>query len=102
MVNQKIQIRFGLVLDSARRERPAKRRAAEEGDELASFHSITSSARNVTDGGIVRFSAFAAFMSIKSSNLAGCSTGRSAGFAPLKILSMYSAARRWVASKLGP
>src|SRR5262249_39252601 len=91
-----------LALLRARQHRPPSYRAAEQRDELAPLHSITSSARNVTDGGIVRFSAFAAFMSIKSSNLAGCSTGRSAGFAPLKILSMYSAARRWVASKLGP
>jgi hypothetical protein len=40
-------------------------------------------------------SAFAAFMLMISSNLVGCSTGRSAGFAPSNILSMvYSAARR--------
>ena len=30
----------------ARRERPRRRRAAEERDELAAFHSITSSARS--------------------------------------------------------
>jgi hypothetical protein len=34
----------------ARRERPS-RRAAEKGDEIASFHSITSSATASSDGG---------------------------------------------------
>src|SRR4051812_47150536 len=36
------------------------------------------------------------------SNLVGCSTGRSAGFAPRKILSTISAARRHKAGKFGP
>ena len=35
----------------ARRERPRRRRAAEQRDELAPFHSITSSARASSDGG---------------------------------------------------
>ena len=39
-------------------------------------------------------SAFAVFRLITSSNLVGCSTGRSAGFAPLKILSTKAADRR--------
>jgi hypothetical protein len=38
----------------ARRERPPGSRAAEERDELAAFHSITSSARASTPGGIVK------------------------------------------------
>src|SRR5205823_1908924 len=41
-----------------RRERP-RCRAADERDELAPFHSITSSARSRKDSGIVRPSAFA-------------------------------------------
>ena len=48
---------------------------------------ITSSARPSSDGGIVRPSALAVLRLITSSNLVGCSTGRSAGLAPLRILS---------------
>ena len=42
-----------LALLRARRERP-RRRAAEERDELAALHSITSSARASSEGGTVR------------------------------------------------
>ena len=45
---------------------------------------MTSSARFSTDCGTLRPSAFAALSLITSSNLVGCSTGRSAAFAPLK------------------
>ncbi len=62
--------------------------------EVATFHSITSSARVRRLGGISRPSAFAVFKLITSSYLVGCSTGRSAGFAPLKILSTKTADRR--------
>ena len=48
---------------------------------------MTSSARDSTDGGIVRPSAFAALRLTVSSNLKGCSTGSWAGLAPLRILS---------------
>ena len=50
-------------------------------------YSITSSARARIEGGTVRPSAFAVFKLNTSSNLVGCSIGRSAGFAPLRILS---------------
>lgn len=50
-------------------------------------HSTTWSARNRSDGGIVRPSAFAALMLITNSNLVGCSMGKSAGLAPRRILS---------------
>ena len=50
-------------------------------------HSITWSARCRIDRGIVRPSAFAVLMLITNSNFVGCSTGRSAGLAPFKILS---------------
>src|SRR5262249_22661024 len=53
----------------ARRERPRGRRTAEQGDELASLHSITSSARARKDSGIVRPIAFAALTLTTSSNL---------------------------------
>jgi hypothetical protein len=50
-------------------------------------YSITSSARTSNEGGTVRPSALAVFMLMMSSNLVGCSTGRSAGLAPLRNLS---------------
>src|SRR5262249_5295506 len=43
----------------ARRERPRRRRAAEQRDEGAALHSITSSARSRKDSGIVNPSALA-------------------------------------------
>src|SRR5262245_53953639 len=72
---------------SARHERPRDRRAAEQSDELASRHSITSSARNRRVGEIVMPSALAVFRLTASSNFDGCSIGRSAGFAPRRTLS---------------
>ena len=48
---------------------------------------ITSSARRSRDGGIVSPSALAVLRLMISSNFVGCSTGKSAGLAPLRILS---------------
>jgi hypothetical protein len=56
-------------------------------------YSITLSARSKKDSGIVSPIAFADLRLITSSNLVGCSTGSSAGLAPLKILSKKTAAR---------
>ena len=50
-------------------------------------HSITRSARSSTEGGIVSPSVLAVLRLITSSNFVGCSIGRSAGFAPFRILS---------------
>src|SRR5262249_39301325 len=50
-------------------------------------HSITSSARASTEGGIVRPRALAVLRLMTSSNFVGCSTGKSAGLAPFRILS---------------
>src|SRR5215472_554073 len=72
----------------ARRERP-RRRAAHQRDELAAFHSITSSARASSVGGMSRPSVLAVLRLITSSYLVGACTGRSAGFAPLRIRSTY-------------
>src|SRR5262245_110465 len=47
---------------------------------LQPLHSITSSASASTVGGMSRPSALAVFRLIASSNLVGCTTGRSAGF----------------------
>jgi hypothetical protein len=76
----------------ARIRRHAERRVAIRGAEGAQL--ITSSARASTAGGIVRPSALAVFKLITSSNLVGCSMGRPAGLAPLRILSTYVAERR--------
>ncbi len=72
----------------ARRERPSESCAAEERDDIPPPHSITSSARPRIEGGIVRPSALAVLRLITSWYLEACSTGRSAGLAPLRILSM--------------
>src|SRR5262245_10438116 len=69
----------------ARRQRPRRRRAAEQRDELAALHSITSSANNCIALGTVRPSALAVLRLITSSNLVGCTTGNSAGLAPLRM-----------------
>jgi hypothetical protein len=57
-------------------------------------YSITLSARNSSDGGIVSPIAFAVRKLTTSSSLVGCSMGRSAGRAPRKILSTRTATRR--------
>src|SRR5262245_11466016 len=69
----------------SRRERPGGG-AAEQRDELAALHSITSSATSSRSRGISRLSDLAVLRLITSSYLVGCSTGRSPGFAPFKIL----------------
>ena len=61
-----------LALLRARRERPRGRRAAEQRDELAPLHSITSSARASRVGGTSRPSALAVLRLITSSYLVGC------------------------------
>src|SRR5262249_23381340 len=73
-----------LALLRARRERP-RRRAAEQRDELAAFHSITSSARPDNGSGTVRPSALAVLRLITSSIFVTCCTGKSAGFWPLRM-----------------
>src|SRR5262249_62001497 len=73
----------------ARRYRPRNRCAAEQRDELAPpdqrVHSITSSASESRLSEILTPSALAVLRLITVSNLVGCSTGRSAGFAALRI-----------------
>src|SRR5262245_36437820 len=69
------------------RERPRRRGAAQQRDEGAPLHSITSSARASSVGGTVRPSACAVIKFTTSSNFVGCSTGISAGFVPRRILS---------------
>jgi probable HAF family extracellular repeat protein len=73
-----------------RRQWPRKRRrrrAAEQGNELATLHSITSSARASSVGGTSRPSPSALFKLMTSSYLVGACTGRSAAFSPLRMRS---------------
>src|SRR6516162_6360318 len=70
----------------ARRERP-RGRSAEQSDEGAPPHSITSLARVTSDGGRSRPSALAVLRLIVNSILVGNSIGRSPGSAPFRIRS---------------
>jgi hypothetical protein len=76
--------------------------AEQLGERAASDHSITSSARASSDGGTSRPSALAVLRLSTSSYLVGRCTGRLAGFSPLRIRSMYPAARRYWAVRSGP
>ena len=71
---------------SAARAPPAATdgRAAEQGDEIAPPHSIASSANANSFGGKSRPSVLAVLRLMTSSNFVGCTTGKSAGFAPLR------------------
>src|SRR5262249_29089348 len=69
------------------RKWPSSGRAAEQRDELAAFHSITSSVRASSWIEGSRPSAFAVFWLITSSNLFANWTGKSLGFSPLRIRS---------------
>src|SRR5438128_206150 len=70
-----------------RRDWPPRHRAAEQRDECAAVHSITSSARASSVSGIWRPSVFAVLRLITSSYFVGACTGRSAGFSPLRMRS---------------
>jgi hypothetical protein len=65
-------------------------------------YSITSSARPRIESGIVRPIAFAVLRLRTMSNFVACSTGRSVGFAPLKILSTKYAPRRYIEERFSP
>src|SRR5262249_40459470 len=70
--------------------------------EIYFLYSITSSARASRAGGTVSSSALAVLRFMTSSNSVGCSTGRSAGLVPFRILSTYVAARRNNSRYFGP
>src|SRR5262245_36449008 len=74
-----------LRLLRARRERPCDSRAAEQCDELASFHSIISSASNCIEFGTSMLSTLAVCRLMTNSSFVDCTTGRSPGFSPLRI-----------------
>src|SRR5262245_18042355 len=74
---------------------PRNRRAAEQRDELAArSHSMTSSAATSKVCGTTRPSALAEVVLMTRSNLVGCSTERSPGLVPRRILSTISTACR--------
>src|SRR5262249_55494584 len=62
--------------------------------DLDSHYWISRSARCTKSRGSVTPIAFAVFRLTMSSNFCGCSTASSAGFAPRRILSTSTAARR--------
>src|SRR5262249_26435062 len=87
--------------------RVGRKRRGEEAesasDEGAPVHYwMTSSARASTAGGMVRPRALAVLRLMTSSNLVGCSMGRSAALAPLRSLSTKVAARRLKSRRLAP
>src|SRR5215831_14030494 len=73
-----------LALLRAHRERP-RGRAADQRDELAPPHSITSSAMAIKLGGTSRPSVRTVCMLMTNSNFVGCNTGMFAGFSPLRM-----------------
>src|SRR5262249_13897935 len=84
--HQYSDVSYSVRLLRPRRERP-RRHAAEQRDEIAPVHSITSSARASSMDGMATPIALAVIRFITRSNLVGCSTGISPGFVPRKILS---------------
>src|SRR5258708_17370335 len=81
---------YAHALLRARRERPRGRHAADERDEIALVHSMTSSASARSLSGTVRPSIRAVGTLMTSSNLVDCTTGRSAGFVPLRMRPAYA------------
>jgi hypothetical protein len=87
-------VEFTLSHDPPASPGSLQRHAAPSSMLLAPCYLMIFVARANTSGGIVRPICLAAFKLMISSNFMGCSTGRSAGFVPFKILSTYVAERR--------
>jgi len=91
---RRIGLTGGRSLGGACRQRRGRCRARNlagaerDGDERSPVHHwMSSSARSSSVSGIVSPNVFAVFRLMTNSNLVGCSTGRSAGLAPLRTLS---------------
>src|SRR5262249_44389987 len=67
------------------RKRPCRRRAADKRYEVAAVHSVTPSARARSEEGTSTPSSLAVMRFMTRSNFVTCWTGRSAGFAPLRM-----------------
>src|SRR5262249_2857265 len=83
-------------------KRPCDRCRAEQRDELAPLHSITSSATLSNDDGTVRPSILAVWALMTNSNLVDWSTGRSAGLAPLRMRAVETPVWRYMSVRLAP
>src|SRR4029453_11529118 len=81
-----------LRVGGERRGQRAQREPAEERAPM--HHRMISSARTSSDWGIIKPNTVAVLRLITNSHFVGCSTGRSAGLAPLRILSTKVAVRR--------
>jgi len=80
-----------------------RRRAADEHDERAAVsHSMTSSARASNVGGISRPSALAVLRLRTNSIFTACSTGRSVGLTPRRILPVEMPTRWYASARLLP
>src|SRR6185312_16710734 len=88
--------------NAEQKERGTKREADDGPLKINGCHLITRSALARIFGGIVRPICLDVLRLITSSNFIGCSMGRSAGLAPFKILSTYTAARRQSSRSLDP
>src|SRR5947209_1731254 len=88
VAEQNVILQTSLFTAGMLRSQQPRRRAAAQRDELASLHSITSSARAMSVSGIWRPSALAVLRLIASSNLVACSIGRSPALLPLRILTI--------------
>src|SRR5262249_34473120 len=89
----------------ARPERPKQRRrgrAAKQRDDRAASHSNTSPARASSVGGTSRPSALAVLRLRTSSIFTACSTGRSAGLTPRRILPVELPTRWYASARLLP
>src|SRR4029077_2224310 len=75
---------------------------ADVGELQKSRYSITSSAAFSRRSGTSRPSAFAVFRLMINGTLTGIWIGRSPGFSPLRMRSMYSAACGYCGAKSGP
>src|SRR5262249_17501459 len=75
------------LLLRARRDWPSGHRAAEQRDERAALHSITSSVRASSEVGGSRPGALAVLRLMTNSNLVANCTGNSPGFSPLRMRS---------------
>src|SRR5262249_9608178 len=89
-----------------RRQRPRGRCTTNKRDELAALHlwhhSITSSGRARSAGCTTSPSNRAACRLMTSSNLIACTTGKSAGLAPLRMRRAYSPTWRYMSEMLVP
>src|SRR5262249_10891444 len=83
-VHQRADAPHAVTRLGPRRKRPCDRCAAEQCDEFAPSHSITSSALASRVAGTSIPIVLAVCRLMASSNLLGRSTGRSAGFSPLR------------------